>query len=865
VSDELWRRARALFERALEVEPAGRAAFVAAEAGGETPLEAAVARLLEADAAGTGPLETPSRRDLAELFADATEEAWLGRMVGPYRIEARLGRGGMGSVFRARRADGRFEKEVAVKVMRSGLLDPESRRRFDRERQILASLEHPAICRLIDGGEQDGVPWIAMELARGEEITAWCHSRRLPTRDRVELLLEVCDAVAHAHRRLVVHRDLKPSHVVVGADGRVRLLDFGIAKLLDDSAPGTVVWQRILTPEYASPEQVAGRSIGTASDVYALGILLYELIAGAPPFPWAGLTPEAILERLEHSVPPPPSEGARAPRAGASPAPDGARAARGDLDRIVRMALRPRAEDRYPSVEALAADLRRWRDGFPVEATGSGAGYRLRCLLRRRPAATAAAAAAIVAVVASAALAKLEQRRAEIERARAEAVTSLLLESFASADPERTRGETVTAREVLDAGARRLLTGGPATTVEVDVARTLGETYARLGLYDDAARLLDVAARSVGSQTRLDARAALLAARARLALDRGETAGAADLAREAMALLRADNEGAGADAVERLLADIEFADGDRPGATRRIADLRERQRRALGDAASETALTTLQLAGFEEQQANVERAAALLAEAKLGIDPEAPRAFDLGMEESNVLWRLGRNAEALARAEATCALARRVWGERHPSVARCLNLLGAIHRELGQVVEAEHAFLAAIELQRELYGPRHPVLARTLYNRATQLQFELGRPGAAEPLYREAVETARAAFDDPHHAALGNYLRGWARGLIAVGRVEEGMARSREAIEIFRRHPNADVDVASAESDLGWGLLECGRNEEAANLLRRALPALEAAYGPDHRIVARARERLARAEGTRAATGAPAPAAAAKP
>jgi serine/threonine-protein kinase len=472
----------------------------------------------------------------------------------------------------------------------------------------------------------------------------------------------------------------------------------------------------------------------------------------------------------------------------------------------------------------------------------------------------AVAAAAMVAIVASAAIARLEQRRAEAERARAEAVTSLLLESFAHADPERTRGETVTAREVLDAGARRLLAPGSGISVEVDVdvARTLGETYARLGLYDDAARLLEVAARAVAPDTRPASRAALLAARAALALDRGETAGAADLARRSMALRRAAGELREADASERLLAEIEFAAGDRAGATRRVAALRDRQRRELGDTALETALTTLQLAGYEDQQANVERAAALLAAAKPGIPPHSPRAFDLGMEEANVLSRLGRPNEALARSEQTCNLARRIWGERHPSLARCLNLLGGIHRELGQVSEAERAFLAAIELQRELYGPRHPVLARTLYNRATQLQFELDRPAAAEPLYREAVETARAAFADPHHAALGNYLRGWARGLIAIGRLEEGMARSREAIAIFRRHPNAEVDVASTESDLAWGLLESGRSREAVELLRSALPVLEGAYGVEHRIPVRARERLERAE---AAARARAPAA----
>jgi tetratricopeptide (TPR) repeat protein len=278
-----------------------------------------------------------------------------------------------------------------------------------------------------------------------------------------------------------------------------------------------------------------------------------------------------------------------------------------------------------------------------------------------------------------------------------------------------------------------------------------------------------------------------------------------------------------------------------------------------GDADPETARTTLLLAAFENDQTRVAEAAALLAEARAAIDPRTALAVEIATEEAHALSRLGRRDEAATRAEEALARARAIWGERHPTVANALNLLGAIERDRGRIAESERAYSASLALARELYGAKHPQLARTLYNQGMLFQFDFGRPADAEPLYREAVEIHRAAFGDPLHPTLGIYLRGWGRGLVGVGRAGEALARLREANAIFRRIEEGETDVASTESEEAWALLELGRAGEARALLDRALPVLEAAYGADHRIVRRARERLARARAAGAGASVSAP------
>ncbi len=378
------------------------------------------------------------QRAPAELLADLEAEPGnhLGERVGPYRLLEELGRGGMGVVYLAERADGSFEQQVAVKCINRALVSPALRERFLRERQILARLEHPHIARLLDGGlTAEGSPYFAMELVHGQPLTTYCQARKLTLHARLDLFAQACGAVSHAHTQLVVHRDLKPSNMLVGEDGNLKLLDFGIARLLDDEGVGASPLTRIglqpFTPEYAAPEQREGRPATTATDVFSLGVVLAELLTGQRPKPLP-----------EGGVCCSPTDGA------------GRRLSR-DLVAILDQALAADPAARYPSVEALAEDLRRFRAGLPVRALPATLGYRTGKFVRRHRTVVAAVAAATLALVVGlvtslwqARIAARERDAAERALGRAERVQRFLSDLFEGSNPSSTKGEDLTARQL---------------------------------------------------------------------------------------------------------------------------------------------------------------------------------------------------------------------------------------------------------------------------------------------------------------------------------------------------------------------------------------------------------------------------------
>ena len=407
------------FHAALERPPAERDAFLAEACAGDLALLEDVRSLLRASGDAGRFLERPAPGPptLSEDVAgdgSGEVEAPIGEIVGAYRLLEVIGRGGMGTVYRAVRVDDMYEKAVALKLVKRGMDTEFVLRRFRDERRILAQLDHPNIARLLDGGTSpDGRPYFVMEHIEGLPLDRYADAHGLDVRRRVELFLPICDAVQHAHRNLVVHRDLKPPNILVTADGRPKLLDFGIAKLLDADgvAERTVTVVRLMTPDYASPEQVRGEVITTAADVYALGVVLYELLSGRRPFDLPNHTPEERARTITHQDPPPPST-----RAGA----DRQRALRGELDNIVSMALRNEPSRRYASVEQLARDLRAHLEGRPVQAQRDTLTYRAAKFVRRNRVGVAASAAVFLSLVAGIAAATWQARVARAERARAE-------------------------------------------------------------------------------------------------------------------------------------------------------------------------------------------------------------------------------------------------------------------------------------------------------------------------------------------------------------------------------------------------------------------------------------------------------------
>ncbi|HET7452063.1 MAG TPA: serine/threonine-protein kinase, partial [Thermoanaerobaculia bacterium] len=372
MSEERWRRIEEIFHGAADLDGAGRDALLESACAGDPELRAEVESLLSADAGGQGNLEAAVAEAAEHLREDDDEALRSGDRIGPYAIVGLIGRGGMGAVYRAVR-DGEFRMDVALKLLKRGTDTDASLRRFRKERQILAALQHPNIARMLDGGAtDDGLPYFAMEYVEGRPLLDYAAS--LSVRQRLELFRAVCAAVQYAHQHLIVHRDLKPGNILVTADGTPKLLDFGIAKLLDpDSTTGemtmTVAGARLLTPDYASPEQVRGEPITIASDIYSLGVVLYELLTGERPHQIDTYTPQAIERAICRDEPKKPSTWNRQ----LDP----------DLDNIVLMALRKEPQRRYGSVEQLSEDIRRYLENRPIRARKDTVTYRAGKFVRR--------------------------------------------------------------------------------------------------------------------------------------------------------------------------------------------------------------------------------------------------------------------------------------------------------------------------------------------------------------------------------------------------------------------------------------------------------------------------------------------------
>jgi len=397
-----WQRVKSIFNDAVDLTSRKRTAYLREACAGDLLLQGEVESLLASHDKSEGFLETTAVAKAARLVDKELTNRWIGRRIGPYQLVAELGRGGMGQVFRARRADGQYNSEVAIKLVPAAFAMPAVERRFAAERQILAGLVHPGIGRLLDGGTTaDDVPYLVMELVEGQPIDAYCVTNKLPIPSRLRLFLAVCEAVSYAHGHLIVHRDLKPSNILVTRDGTVKLLDFGVAKVLDSiTASGgrapTMTLLRAFTLSFASPEHIRGERVTTASDVYSLGVLLYHLLTGKSPYLSANGAPSALSREICESSPLPPSAAISRKSAAAERR---SRRIGPDLDSIAMLALQKEPTRRYSSVDLLAADIRRYLENRPVRARGNSLADRVSKFIRRNRLATATSIAVALAVI----------------------------------------------------------------------------------------------------------------------------------------------------------------------------------------------------------------------------------------------------------------------------------------------------------------------------------------------------------------------------------------------------------------------------------------------------------------------------------
>lgn len=845
-----WDRISEIFEHASGLRPgAERNAFLVTACAGDEALRSELATLLAAH-------DTPGALDRlgdllpAELQAALPDEIAPDSTLGPFRLRRRLGHGGMGVVYLAERSDD-FHQRVAIKVLRAGPDATDLLPRFLAERRILARLEHPNITRLLDGGiTPAGAPYFAMEYVEGAPIDQYCDHHRLTIRQRLALFATLCDAMQYAHQHLVVHRDLKPSNILVTVDGVVKVLDFGIAKLLDTSdgrAAATVTGPRFMTPDYASPEQIRGEHVTTASDVYALGVILFELLAGRRPYQFAGRF--AGAQGLLEESPTRPSlvVDEQAAESRATPLGRVRRQIAGDLDTIVLRALHPRAGQRYGTAGALAEDIRRHLSGRPVLARPDTLRYRARKFIaRHRLAMVVLAHAAVgltaagIATAVSAHRARVSAQRAAIERDRAEAVTRFVVDLFAAADPQRVGGREVTAREVLDSGAARLardLADQPISRAHM--LEVLARSYRGLGRYPEAQRAIGEALSLRRGQQPPDTLALSLALEglSHLYVLRGMTDSAAPAVFEVLALRRAARRSPDS-LIATALNNVGSYYHARGALDSADVFLREavREWRAVGDSGSRLVSALGNLAGLQSQRGRLAEAESLqrsVLELQRRLLPAGHPGIATALNNLGVTqYRLGNLAAARRDVEAALMIRRATLGEKHPDVANGLHNLAAIVERQADLDSAAALYRSSAAIKREVLGDSHPSLARTLGNLGMILKAS-GDVAGAESLLVTSLAIRRARLGDDH-GDVGIAMNNLALLYAGTGRAHRAEPLQRRAAAILRARLAPDhVDAVAAELDLARTLSSLGRRTEAESLLVALRRMLEAKDGVD--------------------------------
>ncbi len=782
---ERWQQVKRILDGSLEQSPEALPAWLDRVCAGDAALRARVERLLSYE----DRLDAFSAAAPAGLLSPEDGSA-AGQQVGPYRIRELLARGGMGAVYRAERTEG-FHQTVALKLLRGGIERPRARERFHREREILAGLEHPHIGRLLDGGTGgDGRPYFAMELVDGLPIDQYCDQHRLSIRRRLELVLPVCDALAYAHRNLVIHRDLKPGNIFVDSGDSPKLLDFGIAKLLATDAAAIEATSRVMTLRYASPEQLQDLPVSTASDIYSLGVVLYRLLTGRLPCGLdrcsAAQVPFAVCEEQ----PLPPSKAVvKATEEPAGKAPELTHEAvatargsdprtlkrrlQGDLDAILLKTLRKEPERRYASVERLAADLRRHLDGHPVAARRSTFAYRAGKYARRHRGRLAMAAILVMTVFGfTAALVRqlgrteIERDRAERERDRAEQVSGFMIDLFRGAEPDRTSVEP-SVRSLVDAGRQRLeheLEEVPQ--VRADLLNTLGQVYDRLGHYAAAGDTLDAS----------------------------------------LEILR------------------RLHPGDHPDVARALNDLAVQAYRrgdySRSERYSRECIAMRRRLGLEDDLIKPRSNLAAVLRLRGQLD-EAAELYLEGLEQ--------RRAR---------------WGDRHPNVAVSLANLGITHYLAGDFDTAEPLLLEALEIRLEAFEPGSAKVA-SVFGHLARLHFARGELDAADRRFTQALEIRRRRLG-ADHLRVAVLEKDLAALLLERGEVETaGLVLAHALGTLYRHKPPGDPILAEAESVYGAYLAARGRRAEGEVCLRSSLETLAAVRGPDTLPVRQARRRLA--------------------
>ncbi|WP_395684027.1 protein kinase domain-containing protein [Dokdonella sp.] len=903
-----WNEIAALFDELVELPAQERVRRLDVVARSDGALAAEVRALLAADEDGNALLDADAPSAVPTLL---DEGAPSDRRAGPYRLLRPLGEGGMGMVWLAERTDGAYEQQVAVKVLKRGMDTQAILRRFLQERRILARLHHPHIVRLVDGGmSSDGRPFYVMDHVDGDTITRHANTRHLDVRARIALLAQVAEAVAYAHAQLVVHRDLKPSNVLVDAAGEARVLDFGIAKLLEDSGEQTLTRTglRVLSPAYAAPEQILGEPVGTASDVYALGLMLCELLAGELPQRRLATSPAQLAREVEGTDSERPSTLAMRRTSGQMielygadvEARDIVRSLAGDIDVIAAKALQRDPARRYPTAAAFADDLRRWLDGRPITARADSSAYRLAKFVQRHRLGVAAAALVVLSLLAGLGVAlwqaehaRQQAQLAQQQATRAERVKGFLVAIFQQNDPAVAKGAGLSAAEVLRRGRVALdtsLAEDPQTRGELLV--TIAEIQGNLGARQDASASIDQGFALLGEHVAADdpRMAHAYAVRGGLYNDSDRNPEAEHDFRAALAIMQGDpgTDPAQIEAVQSKLAYVVSVTQSAAAAVTLQRGLVERVRQRLGSDNAAVADHRVALALFLEEARDYPAAEHEYRVAIPALVRERgavePRACEAERNYAGLLDRLGRADEAEPLFDKTLDCYAKLYGKDSMPYARVLFSRGILLLGRRRFVEAEADLKIALDSGEGVNetAHRHRYLGRALEGQG-RYAAAASEFAEAERMYREAdlpndIQRWRARADYGFMLfQTGDPLRGRAaidaaiagidqvtgnadapeimRPLRALGEVARAQGELPTALKAHRRWSALAVKLYGADSrdayqaayQVGFDLVAVGDPAgfaEAAALFEHALPLAKKDHAPELAEMERAQQDL---------------------
>jgi serine/threonine-protein kinase len=774
-----WTLIQELFYAALDLAPAERSRYLDEACAGDQTLRREVDSLLASAQQTVSFLRKPLEEESRQLSGDGYSR---GARIGPYEILSLIGEGGMGRVYLAERADHQYEQKVAIKLMHGTLrLSPNMLVRFRGERQILANLDHPNVARLLDGGvTPDGVPYLVMEYVKGIPADEYCRNQKLPVSARLHLFCSICAAVEYAHKNLVIHRDIKCANVLVTAESNPKLLDFGIAKLLDPtkSANETVASERFMTPDYASPEQLRGEPVTTATDIYALGVVLYELLAGTRPFRTDGKSPLETARLICEQEPPAPSVAA---------SPSDRKALQGDLDAIVLKAMRKEPERRYASVGQFAADIHAYLAGYPVTAGRDAWTYRSSKFIRRHKLAFLATAIVAIALIGFGIEMGLLARRANREQLIARTESDFLSSVFRAATPDVARGRTITALELLDQGAHRIakedneLANQPEA--RASLLETIGRAYESLAKFDSAASLGNEAYKL---ETKL------------YGPDDPRTAGALELI--------ANNN--------RLIGHYAEAEPQ----FRKVVELRKKAAKpddpAVADSLAALGECLFLLNRDAEAEPILRQSMALYRSISPTLGDGAANYLALLLE------RKGEYPEAATLLREGLEMAREGKGADSPNYANALHNYSSNLIDLGDLAGAEKGLREDLALRRKLIG-NQPDLLFPLNNLSFVL-IEKGDAAAAAPFLHDALAIVNG-LGEQRFQVVPSVENNWARYLQAQGKWQEAAQAYRKALDDARLISPESWSVDRIISNQGLLYFDQGKYAEAEGYARKAL------------------------------------------